>query len=251
MTNVGTIGERPRKRRTWVERLDRRLYPGRTRNWDDERFRAEILAHLTPATRLLDLGAGAGIVQAMSFRGSCGHVIGVDPDPRVHDNPHLDEAHVGVGEALPCPDASVDVVVADNVLEHLDEPERVFAEVARVLRPGGTFLAKTPNRWHYMPVLAQLTPTAFHRFVNRRRGRAGEDTFPTRYRANSARALRRLARESGFRLRKLSRIEDRPEYLRFHPLAYLLGWAWERAVNGLRWLAPFRVLLIAEFERNS
>ncbi|EGV20657.1 Methyltransferase type 11 [Thiocapsa marina 5811] len=101
------------------------------------------------------------------------------------ENPYLDEGRVGVGESIPYPDGSFDLVFADNVLEHLPDPARVFAEVARVLRPGGVLLGKTPNKWRYVPLIAQLTPHAFHRWVVRWRGRASDDVFPTGYRANS------------------------------------------------------------------
>ena len=238
-------------RRRTIARLDRALYPNTGGHWDDERLRALVLEELRPEHHLLDLGAGAGIVTEMHFRGLCARVCGVDPDDRVRSNPHLDEGLVGIGERIPYPDASFDVVVADNVLEHLERPREVFVEVARVLRPGGRFLAKTPNRRHYMPLIARLTPLAFHRFVNRRRGRAGEDTFPTRYRANTPGDLRRTAARAGLVLRETRLVEGRPEYLRFHPAAYVAGWLYERAVNLAPLLAPFRCSLLAVLEKPA
>lgn len=234
-----------------VARLDRLLYPGHGDHWDDTLFRERILSVLEPSQRVLDLGAGAGIVPQMDLRGRAAHVIGVDPDPRVADNPHLDEARVGTGDALPLPDACVDLVVSDNVLEHLDDPVQVFREVHRVLRPGGRFLAKTPNRWHYMPLIATLTPHRLHRWVNALRGRAGEDTFPTRYRVNTPGAVRRVAAASGFLVRRIELVEGRPEYLRLSTPTYLLGWIYERMVNGLPFLRRFRILLIVDLEKPA
>ncbi len=239
--------------------MDRVLYPSQGPRWDDAHFRAVVGAALAEAraraqghgVRVLDLGAGAGIHDALVPRGDGAHVVGVDPDPRVLDNPHLDEGQVGSGDALPFEPAFFDLVVANNVVEHLDAPEAVFAEVFRVLRPGGRFLFKTPNRFHYVPLLAQLTPMEFHRWVNRRRGRADEDTFKTRYAANRPAVIRALAARAGFDRVRIELLEGRPEYLRFSPPTYLLGWAWERMVNGVPGLATFRVLIVAELRRPT
>jgi len=242
----------PRRKptRPLVGWLDRKLYPGVASRWDDERLRAEVLARLDKRHRVLDLGAGAGIVPQMNFRGLAAEVCGVDPDPRVAQNPHLDDARVGVGESIPYPDEHFDLVVADNVLEHLDDPDRVFAEVARVLKPGGCFVAKTPNAWHYMPTIARFTPHSFHRFICKLRGRASIDTFPTRYRANTPNAIAAIGARHGLKLAASATHEDRPEYLRISAPTYVLGWMYERAVNTLPGGDKLRSVLIAVLEKQ-
>lgn len=100
-----------------------------------------------------------------------------------------------------------------------------------------------------MPLIARLTPHAFHRWVVRWRGRAGDDVFPTRYRANSPAAIKRLAATAGLEVVRIELIEGRPEYLRFSTPTYLLGWLYERLVNRVPALARFRVLLIAELRK--
>jgi SAM-dependent methyltransferase len=227
--------------------MDRRWYPAFGNNWDDEILRRRVLARLQPGMSALDLGAGAGIVAQMDFRSSGARICGLDPDVRVRLNPHLHEARVASAEAIPWPAGAFDVVFADNVLEHLREPARVFQEVFRVLKPGGRFLAKTPNKWHYMPIVARLTPHGFHGYINKIRGRDTADTFPTRYRANSRRALLRLAAGAGLAVERLDHIEGRPEYLRMSPLTYPIGYAYERIVNSTKLLQGLRVVLLAEF----
>lgn len=229
--------------------MDRTFYPDHHDNWDDDMFRAAVLERVGTrrGLRILDLGAGAGIIPQMNF-GGLGHwVAGVDPDPRVLDNPYLDEARVGYAENIPYEDASFDLVVADNVLEHLPDPEAAFREVRRVLRTGGEFLAKTPNRFHYVPLIAAATPHWFHEWVNRRRGRRNEDTFPTLYRANSRRAVAELGRKAGFREVVVTLHEGRPEYLRMTALTYAAGIAYERLVNASAAFEGIRVILIARF----
>lgn len=232
-----------------VATIDRKLYPAFDRNWDDALFRERILGRIDRSSVVLDLGAGAGIVRDMNFKGHAGKVCGVDLDERVETNPMLDEGRVSDAGRIPYPDGTFDVVFADNVMEHIAEPLAVLTEVRRVLKPGGVFLFKTPNKTHYMPTIARLTPHRFHQLVNRLRGRAAVDTFPTLYRANTKRAVQRLAASAGFAVEKIDRIEGRPEYLRISGPTYLLGAAYERLVNSTEWLAAFRILLIAELRK--
>lgn len=230
--------------------IDQTCYPGYSKNWDDILFREAILARLKPDMVILDMGAGAGIVEQMNFRGLVKRVCGVDLDSRVVDNPFLDEGKVSDAGRIPYSAGLFDLVLSDNVLEHLSEPEAVFKEVARVLKPGGLFFFKTPNKWHYMPTIARLTPHAFHQFVNRIRGRAEVDTFPTLYRANTKAAVLRMAGETGFTTLSINRIEGRPEYLRMTVPTYLVGLMYERIVNALDLLAPFRVLLVGVLQKK-
>lgn len=234
---------------TLVHWIDRKFYPGIAENWDDQVFRERILARLRPDAVVLDLGAGSGLVQQMNFRGKARRLYGVDLDPRVVENPMLDEGIVTDVGILPFEDGKFDVVFSNNVLEHLEDPLKVFAEVSRVLKPGGVFLFKTPQKFHYVPVISKLTPHFFHEFINKLRGRAETETFPTRYLANTSRAVANYAAQAGFRILGIEQVEGRPEYLRMSSLSYLPGVLYERLVNSLKILAPFRVLLIGQFRK--
>jgi SAM-dependent methyltransferase len=225
--------------------IDRYFYPDVQDNWDDQLFRERIMAKLTSDSVILDVGAGAGIVEAMNFRGQVARVCGIDLDPRVLDNEKLDEGKIANAGKIPFDDETFNVVFADNVMEHLDDPQTVFREINRVLKPGGVLLFKTPNRSHYMPLIARSTPHGFHQFVNRMRGREAEDTFPTLYLANSEPQVREIATACGFELDRLERVEGRPEYLRMFFVTYFFGVLYERLVNASETLSRFRILLIA------
>lgn len=194
---------------------------------------------------------GEGRISEMNFKGLVQKVIGVDPDERIGENPFVDEFHVGFGDDMPyLSDASVDMVLCNNVLEHVTDPTRFFSEIYRVLKPSGLFLSKTPNRFHYVALVAGVTPIWFHKLYNRVRGREEEDTFPTLYRANTRRIQRRIAHKTGFKVNRIEAIEGRPEYLRLNGILYGMGMAYERIVNFFD-IDALKVVLISEFAKPS
>ncbi len=245
----GTLSIRGSGLSELTDLLDRKLYPAFRSNWDDELLRAAVLRRLEPGMDVLDLGAGRGLVAQMAFRGLTRRVVGIDLDRRVGSNPNLDEGIVASATDLPFAPLSFDLVVCDNVLEHIADPARVMGEIARVLKPGGRFLAKTPNRRHYMPLISRMTPTSFHRWVNRLRGRDESDTFRTCYRMNTPRHVEHYARSSGLEVEEIRLIEGRPEYLRIAAATYLLGALYERLVNSTEMLASFRVAMFIELRK--
>ena len=232
-----------------VSWLDQRWYSGVSAQWDDRLLRERVLSHLSPDAIVLDLGAGSGRVAAMNFKAAGRSMFGIDVDLAISANCQIDGGCVGDASRLPFRDAAFDLVFADNVLEHLDKPELVFAEVARVLKPGGRFLVKTPNAWHYVTVLARLTPHRFHQWINGRRGRHEAHTFPTRYLANTRSTLGSLAVIAGLEVGSVISVESRPEYARINPALYVFGLIYERIVNSADWGARFRVVLLGDFAK--
>ena len=229
-----------------ISSLDRRFYP----NYVDEhaRFDEQIRDHLRPGMNVLDAGAGRGLMYPYDYRLMVGKMAGADSDPAVLDNPNLTEAVVADLSTLPYQEGEFDLVFSKYVFEHLAHPAAVMRELRRVMKPGAHLFVHTPNRWHYVALAATVTPIRFHVSFNERRGRPEADTFPTLYRINDRRRMKLLAAGSGFRLCGLEEIETKPDYLAFHPLAYLLGIAYERVVNRSERFAGARVQLIADFE---
>jgi len=233
-----------------VDWIDRTFYLDYEDKWDEHLFRREILSHLDGSQMVLDLGAGSGN-PLMNSQGKAAKVCGVDPDPRVMKNPFLDESRIGTGEAIPYPDSVFDVVISNNVLEHLINPLQAFLEVNRVLNSGGFFLAKTPNKRHYVALMGRMTPHRFHCLYNSWRGIDRDDVFPTYYRANSVSDLRVLAKRSKSRVDSLALVEGRPEYLRLFWPAYLIGLIYERVVNAFKVLSTFRIVILVQMQKDG
>ncbi len=102
---------------------------------------------LQPGETVLDLGSGAGLdsIIASWQVGPTGKVIGVDLNPSMcaKAKSHAAatgttlECHAGVMEEIPLPDASVDVITSNGVINLSFQKRRVIQEMFRVLRPGG------------------------------------------------------------------------------------------------------------------
>lgn len=128
----------------WVRTL-KNVVPGRLK-WFDRHVDWSDAA-------VLDLGcAGGFMAEALTHKRAV--VTGIDPASqaiaaartRAEAVGQSIRYDVGVGEDLPYDDASFDIVVCVDVLEHVADLPKVVAEIMRVLKPGGTFLFDTINR---------------------------------------------------------------------------------------------------------
>jgi SAM-dependent methyltransferase len=107
-----------------------------------------LLGTIDPGSVVLDLGCGAGtdLLIAAQMVGPGGRAIGVDMTPAMLERAAASaremgltnvELHESLIETLPVPDASVDVVISNGVIDLVPDKDAVFAEIDRVLRPGG------------------------------------------------------------------------------------------------------------------
>jgi SAM-dependent methyltransferase len=135
--------------------------------------------------RVLDVGCGPGGLLCKMARQGTGWraLIGFDLSPgmiakAVASSECLAVSwFVGDAQTLPFPDASFDVVMARHMLYHVRDVERAVSEAARVLQPGGHFLATT-NSANTMPEYRHLQERAAARFPALLRRAASEKRFP-------------------------------------------------------------------------
>jgi SAM-dependent methyltransferase len=106
------------------------------------------MGRLAPGERVLDLGSGAGTdsLIAAQMVGDQGSVTGIDMTPEMLGKARAAAAEMGAtnvefveseAERLPFPDAKFDVVISNGVIDLIPDKDAVFAELYRVLAPGG------------------------------------------------------------------------------------------------------------------
>lgn len=129
-------------------------------------------AELRPGERVLDLGSGGGIDCLLAARavGPEGSVIGVDFLPEMIERARGAAATAGLTnigflqgeiESLPLPDASVDVIISNGVINLSPRKVRVLAEAHRVLRPGGRLSIVDLVLEHDLPAEIATHPAAW------------------------------------------------------------------------------------------
>jgi SAM-dependent methyltransferase len=188
---------------------------------------------LEPSLTVLDVGCGRGAYtnDPIPFRrdlrilkGKVSKVIGIDVDQTAQENPFLDEFYLIQKDHWPVESDSVDLVVCDHVLEHIDKPDVFFSETRRTLKDTGFFCIRTPNRWSYIGIAATLIPNKYHSNVTSvvQEGRKAQDVFPTVYKCNSIVKIKAMMKKYGFESIVYG-YEAEPSYMSFSKAAYLLG----------------------------
>lgn len=199
-------------------------------------------SHVTYARRLsqfipaggawLELGCGRGLVpdwlpdppRQLEHR-----AVGLDSDfTALAAHRGLRHRVAGDVHRLPFRDATFDVITANMVVEHLQEPAGLFREVHRVLKPNGRMLIHTPNMHGYTTRLAQVVPERFKALLARViQHRRTEDVYPAYYRANSEVALTTAASAAGLALMRCEHVLTSPQLYNV-PVAVFFELLWLR-----------------------
>ncbi len=141
------------------------------------RRKLEIVAPIPADARVLEVGSGA---HGLIFYFGTENGVGVDPladhyaalFPAWQSRAHTIAAP---GEHLPFDDASFDIVLCDNVVDHAESPRRILEEISRVLAPGGSLYfevnvhhplyhvaASAHASWRALGIPFEITPFADH-----------------------------------------------------------------------------------------
>ena len=129
-------------------------------------------AHLKPGEVVVDLGSGGGldVFLAAKMVGPTGRAIGIDMTPAMLDRARANAAAGGYSnvefylstiDKIPLPDASVDCVISNCVLNLAPDKPAVFREIARVLKPGGRVAVSDIALKHELPEAVSRSIAAY------------------------------------------------------------------------------------------
>jgi SAM-dependent methyltransferase len=153
---------------------------------------------------VLDLGAGRAAwfeddrcttrKNIRNLKGKVKQLIAADVDDAVLENNSSDKQIVITNGVLDVKPNSVDIIIADYVLEHIDNPTEFYEQVNRCLKSGGWFCARTPHKYSYVAVIASLVKNSLHSKLLRsvQPERKEIDVFPTRYKLNQLKDIRSI-----------------------------------------------------------
>jgi len=212
-------------------------------------FESKVDGLLNSDSVILDAGCGRTTPVLRKYIGRASSLIGVELVDPTDVPPEITYLQSSLTK-IPIPNSSVDIIISRSVFEHLDDPSSVYVEFERILKPGGHVIFLTANVWDYATIAARIVPNKLHgRIVSFIEGRAEEDVFPTQYKTNSQRAIRRLCAASGLSLVESKYLSQYPNYFMFSGLLFLIATAYEKAISKIDALAFLRGWLLVTLRK--
>jgi SAM-dependent methyltransferase len=214
-------------------------------------YESRISDFLKPNSLILDAGCGRCFPTLRKLAGASKHLFGLDickfdcsDETRLLNliNANLTE--------IAFKNATFDLVISRGVLEHVKNPARVCDEIYRVLKPGGRYIFLTPNLFDYNTILSKIIPNRFHsKIVRVMEGRNVEDTFPTYYRLNSEKHIKKVVKKVGFRSYRIEYFGQYPSYFFFNPILFLFGSLYDKLICKAEIFKKLRGWILAILEK--
>jgi 2-polyprenyl-3-methyl-5-hydroxy-6-metoxy-1,4-benzoquinol methylase len=169
---------------------------------------------------VLDFGAGTGVLtNFLLTSGRHWHITAMDLMPHPDGlSPNVDWIQQDLNEPSSFPSAKFDLIVACEVIEHLENPRFISREWFRMLRPGGTIILSTPNNESLRALLSFIFRGHFTYFV--------DHSYPAHITALLAKDINRCLAEAGF-------IDIRIVYSDVGAIPALTRFTWQQTSFGL------------------
>ena len=159
-------------------------------------FYLRINSLLDMSSVVLDLGAGRASwyeddncnikKEIRLLKGKVKKLIAADIDDVVLQNRASDEQIVIENDVINIKPNSIDLIISDFTLEHIENPKNFFTQVNKCLKRGGWFCARTPHKYNYITIFSSLIKNSAHPKLLKylQPDRKESDIFPTQYKMN-------------------------------------------------------------------
>lgn len=232
------------KRYEWIQRV---FYP---------RYDRDLWANLLESvvgneSIVLEIGSGSGKGKQNKSYPRARLVAGVDPDPRIQNNPFLDEAHTT--DFADFDDAKsiekFDFIFSRMTLEHVSNAPGFVRNISKYLAPGGKSAHLTTSKYYITSIINNYVPFKIKAWLikNLGSGNDAENIFDAYYRLNDKKALESFAFENGLTV-TCNFVDAPPGYLRRSLLLMLIYVIFFKPINAL--IPSSRPTLIVVFEKS-
>jgi len=196
-------------------------------------FYTRVNSIIKPSFVILDVGCGRGrysedaVIYRRNlriFKEKVKQVIGLDKDPLAKNNPYIDKFNLIDDNYWPIDDNSIDMIISDFVLEHIQDPDNFFHEANRVLKDNGYLCIRTTNLLSYVAIFSIIIPNKYHSKITSfvQNNRKDEDVFPTYYNCNAMNKIKIFMRKYSFESVVYSHAAE-PSYMAFSRFFYFFG----------------------------
>lgn len=200
------------------QELYRKKYRELNPLWTDSLtiYQENINQNINQNTKILDVGCGHSNFMEQVFN-KTKHTYGIDSDKKaIEKNTIIKNKIIGSANNIPLANNFFDLITLAWTLEHLDNPQKTFQEIYRVLKPKGKVIFLTPNTWNYNVWIIRAIPNVFHKplvryFYNRQNG----DTYLKKYKINSIKKINQILSSVGFKKSQIILNGD-PSYISFN-----------------------------------
>lgn len=180
---------------------------------------SSLLKELNLTGSILDYGSGKGQFLKLAHSQKFRNLTGTDIMPRPDDLPQeISWTQTDLNEELPFEKESFDVIVALEVIEHLENPRHMMRVLNKLLKPGGHLILSTPNNHSWRSIMTFIVRGHFVSFLER--------DYPAHITALTKIDLKRLVEEQNL---KFVRFDFIPKGL----IPGLKGLTWQKISGGL------------------
>lgn len=151
---------------------------------------------------------------------------------------------VGDAESLPFKEDAFCLIMSEDVIEHLEDPQTVFSEAYRCLKKSGKFLFLAPVAFSYISIMGKVIPRATRAKL---REMEEADVCPVFYRCNTPRAICKIAKKGGFKVEKLETFVGWPSYWEFSDLLHKIMVVFHKILEHLP--ACFHITMVGILEK--